>query len=174
MAGSWRISLGVLASFLFVIPSARAFTGGYTPCPSYYYMPTPYYYYSPKVTVIPLDQSCDSIPVPAPPSPTNEPPLRSTSEKKASLDPRAPVINTTRSLGGSPSTSSKDRCKVGFWNLTGRDVTLTIAGKSWTVARNRTITLDLEHEFSWQTNEGPQQAERVPDGNATHEVVIRE
>jgi hypothetical protein len=172
MAGSWRISLAVLATFFFLMPSASAFNGrvGYWPTPSVghscYWPSGSYYYCPPPVTVLRLADTCAAVPTPAPPSQTLEPPLR------------APVINSTRSLGGSydatPAPSAKDRCQVGFWNLSGRDVMLTIGGKTWALAKNRKVTLELQREFSWQADRGPQEVERVPENQSTHEVVVRD
>jgi hypothetical protein len=159
MAGAWRILAGVVAVSLCVTSSAQAFGGCWwygPPAVSYYY-PGPVYYYYPRVIAVP-----DALPTAAPPSST-----KTTSE-------RAPVIITTRGLTGSAGTPTKERLKIGFWNLTGRDITLTVEGKVRTLAKNRALTLELEREFSWQVDRLPAHVERVPDGLAVHEVVIRE
>ena len=138
---------------------------------SYYVAPVTYWYYycppTPMVLPVPATQPTYARPTPAPPSQTPEPPLQ-----KMISDPRAPVVITTRSPSSMPS--DKDRCRVGFWNLTNRDVTLTIDGKAWTVPANRTITLETGRQFTWQIGQKAQHVERVADGLATHEVVIRE
>ena len=74
----------------------------------------------------------------------------------------------------SAASPGKDRLKVGFWNLTGRDITLIVDGKTRTVEKNRSLSLELEREFSWQVDRMPVHIERVPDGLAAHEVVIRD
>lgn len=174
MVGPCRVSLGVLASLL-LIPSVHASNGCLIvpPMPRSYYWPAGDPYGCPShVKVIPVGNSCEAVPIPPPPRQTTEPPM----EKKNDL--RAPIINSTRSLGGSyspgPTPASKERCQVGFWNLTGRDVTLTIDGKSWPLPKNRKITVELEYQFIWQADRGAQQVERVPDHQATHEVAVRD
>ena len=157
MAGSGRIAVGVLVIFIAVIPTLDGSPGCFSvrPAPSVsYYWPAPYYYSYPRaVTVIPLEDSCEAAPTPPPPSQTLEPPLQP-KQPKAVAAMKAPLISTTRSLGGTFTPGSKERCKVGFWNLTGRDVTLTVDGKSRSLPKNRSVTLDLEHQFTWQI-EGP-------------------
>jgi hypothetical protein len=181
MAGAWRLTLCVVASLL-VASSASA--GGRVawwsspPTVSYYYyeMPMTYWYYCPPVQVqrprvIPVP---DALPKSAPPSTTNEPPL----QKKTSNDARMPVITASHSADGNyvPGNAplAKDRCRVGFWNLSGRDVTLMIDGKSWKLAKDRAITVDLERQFAWQVEGQPQHVERVGEGQSAYEVVIRE
>ena len=97
---------------------------------------------------------------------------------KTSNDSRMPVIVTSHAQSGALSAATspvpKDRCRVGFWNLSGRDVTLVIAGKALSLAKDRAVTLDLEREFAWQVSGRSQHVERVGEGQATHEVVIRE
>jgi hypothetical protein len=85
---------------------------------------------------------------------------------------QAPKIDGTYASNATPSTS-KDRCRVGFWNLTGRDVTLTIDGKSWTLAKDRATTLELDRRFTWQADRQAERAVSVPKGQSTYEVVIR-
>jgi hypothetical protein len=169
MAGAWRILVGVVAMSLCVGSSAQAFGGCWwygPPAVSYYY-PAPACYYYPRVIAVP-----DALPKPAPPSQTGEPPLHRLDKTAAE---RAPVIITTRALAAdAAATPTKDRLKIGFWNLTGRDITLTIEGKTRTLAKNRALTLELEREFSWQVDRRPAHIERVPDGQSVHEVVIRE
>jgi hypothetical protein len=170
MAGSWRIQLGVVASSLVVIGSAEAYGGrsGCWPMPaisSNHSWPAPQYVYPRGVRVIPLENSCEPVPPPPMPPQTKEPPL----QKQPALKP--PLIDSTRSLSGSANT---ERCSVGFWNLTGRDVTLTIDGKSFALAKNRKITVTLARQFSWRTDNGPQQIERVPASQSTYDVAVRE
>jgi hypothetical protein len=112
-----------------------------------------------------------AVPDAAPQSQTGEPPLHKLDK---TVSERAPVIITTRALAdGSAATPTKERLKIGFWNLSGRDITLTVEGKTRTLAKNRSLTLELEREFSWQVDRLPGHIERVPEGLAAHEVVIR-
>ena len=124
-------------------------------------------------------------PIPAPPSPTPPPRKQPVKDVRppAPAGPAAeggtrPAIVTTRALanGYIPGATplAKDRCRVGFWNVTGRDVTLTVGGKAWPLAKDRSLTLDLERQFTWQIDQEPQHVERIPDVQSTHEVVLRE
>jgi hypothetical protein len=183
MAGGWRLSLCVVAVSLLAATSANAFGGRFctsrSPATVSYYYVVPYYYYCPPPMVIAVPDARPgyAIPTPAPPSPTGEPPLQK-GPAKAVNDLRLPVIVTSHALGGThvPGVAPlpKDRCRVGFWNLSGRDVTLVIDGKAWQLSKDRAVTLDLDRNFAWQIQGGTQRVERVPDGLAAHEVLIRE
>ena len=191
MAIRWRVLIGVVAVLVIGSGSASAFQDrlGWrsSSSSSYYYVPAYSYYYCPPVRVapvsiapvtfapvpsVPLRSGIYAVPSAAPPSQTTEPPLAKPPmpPAKASDDPRLPLIVTARSDSG----SAKDLCRVGFWNLSGRDRTLTIEGKSWTLPKDRTITLDVDRRFAWQLESRAQRLERVPDGQATHDVVIRD
>jgi hypothetical protein len=155
MAGTWRILAAVIGIILCTAP---AFGGGcwwYGPTTvSYYYYP-PVYYYFPRVIAVPD----------AAPASSKVTPQKTTAE-------RAPIIVATHGAS-SAASPGKDRLKVGFWNLTGRDITLTVDGKTRTLAKNRSLSLELGREFSWQVDRWPAHIERVPDGLA-HEVVLRD
>jgi hypothetical protein len=179
MAGSWRLVLGVVVAALSASP-AEAFNGrlGWwrtPPTVSYYYV-APLYYYCPPLgpTVIPVPDASSgwARPTAAPPSQTAEPPL----QRKAAGDPRMPVITASHALGTfTPGKSpTPDRCRVGFWNLTGRDVTVQVEGKSVVVLRDKAVTLDLDRQFIWQIAGQTQHIERVPEGQPTYEVIMRE
>src|SRR5438105_14738605 len=87
-------------------------------------------------------------------------------------DDRPPASIAMRSGAGSNvpggNALQKELCRVGFWNLSGREVTLTIAGKSWNVPKDQEITLDLDRHFAWQVDQRPQHVERIPEGQSTH------
>jgi hypothetical protein len=156
MAGAWRVLAGVVVGIL--LCEAPAFGGEcWYPAPAvtYYYYPPVYYYY-PRVLAVP-----------------DAAPASSKAAPQKTISERAPEIIVTR--GANSATSpSKDRLKIGFWNLTGHDITLTVGGKARTLAKNRSLSLELEREFSWQVDHLPTHSERVPDGLAVHEVVIRD
>jgi hypothetical protein len=184
MAGLGRLSICVIAVCLLTASSAPAFGGrfgcwGVPPTTTYYYyyapMPIwPPYPHCPPMTLPRVMPVPDARPTAAPPSQTGEPPL----QKRTSNDPRMPVIVPSHAVGSNliPGNAplAKDRCRVGFWNLSGRDVTLVIDGKSRTLAKDRSLTLDLERQFSWQVEGRPQHVERVREGQTTLEFVIRE
>jgi len=148
------------------------------------------WYYSPVYYVYPAYPVCDvtppaapkATPVPAPAS--KSPPAKSAAstaptakEPPALAEPfkKGPIVTESRSLGGHGQASvSGERCKVGFWNLTGRDVTLIIAGQQRTLLKDRAVTLDLGRNFSWQLDQRDAVTERVPEGEAFHEVILRQ
>jgi hypothetical protein len=158
MSRSWRIVLGI-AAVLSVPAAAHAFGGCMWYAPSYYYWPTPmYYYYVPQAQprVVPV------------------PDAKTTSAKKVDKSDRAPVIVTNRAMPAGSASTAKERVKIGFWNLTNRDISITVAGKTRSLAKNRSMKLELEREFAWQVDGRSEQIERVPDGLATYEVLVRE
>jgi len=175
MAGSWRLPLCVLAITLLAASTASSFHGRFgmmrpPTVSNYYAVPI---YCPPGPTVIPVPDAPRmpyAKPTAAPPSSTGEPPLAA---PKASNDPRKPVIATSHAQGTSKAPA-KDRCRVGFWNLSGHEVTVTIDGRTITLAKDRAATFDLEREFTWQVSGRPQNVERLPEGQATHEVLIRD
>ena len=189
MAGIWHLTFFVVVVSALTTSSASAFGGRFsswnapaTTVHYYYAVPSNYwavpYYYCPPMTtprVIPVP---DARPTAAPPSPTGEPPMQKMIEKKVSNDSKMPIIVTSHAVGGNyvPGTTplAKDRCRVGFWNLSGREVTLLIDGKAWKLAKDRAVTLDLELQFSWHVEGSPQHIERITDGQTSHEIVIRE
>jgi hypothetical protein len=159
MAGIWRIPCGIVACFTMFASSAAGWGGQTSIWPSYYYYWTPpaYFYCPPGPVVIPVPEART----------TKEPPL-------AASNAGRPTITTTRSFGDETGVPSKERCRVGFWNLTGRDVALTVSGKTWTLLKNQAATLELDRQFSWQVAGQAQHLERVPEGQAAYEVVVRE
>ena len=189
MVGSSRILLGVVVASLLTTSTARAFNGRFglwrsPPSVSFYYV-APYVFCPPAPVVIPVPdgkpRTIFANPMAAPPSPTAEPPVQKKVEMppaKTSIDPRMPVIVTAHTLGTGAALSKTplaiDRVRVGFWNLSGRDVTLTVDGKAWALPKDRAVTLDLERQFAWQVEGRSQHVERVAEGQSTHEVVIPE
>jgi hypothetical protein len=156
-----------------------AWYGGYTYTyygPIYYYVPA--YYYAPVypvcTTVFPTKPSSQPAPKKAaetlPRATTNEPPVLQDMLKKK------PVITESRSSGGDQTSAGNgsQRCKVGFWNLTGRDVTLKVDGQQRLLPKDRAITLDLDRSFAWQIDQGQVTTERVPDEQVFHEVILRQ
>ena len=65
------------------------------------------------------------------------------------------------------------RCKVGFWNITGRDLTLTINGQARTLPKDRAVTVELERNFVWQITGRDPHSERVPEEMSVFEVILR-
>ncbi len=197
MVGILRAGIGCLAVFVLIVPTAVGFggrsSGGQVkpsasyyvpysyPFAYYYVQPIPYYCPPSAPQIVPVPDAPDR-PIPAPPRQTSEPPLNQppppvpAPPMKATGPLQSPIIITTRSVGAFTSGSTpipKDRCRVGFWNLSGRDVTLTIDNRAMTLAKDRALTIDLDRQFAWQADQQPQHVERIPEGQTTHEIVIR-
>ncbi len=185
MVSLLRVGFGCLALLVLIVPMASGFGGRFAGGKSVksvsYYVPYTYYvelipYYfcppmAPRIVPVP-----DVKPTTAPPIQTNEPPLKQPQPVKATDTLQAPIIITTQSLGAfTPGATPipKDRCRVGFWNLSGHDVTLTIDNRTMMLAKDRALTIDLDRQFAWQADQQPQHVERIVDGQSTHEIVIR-
>jgi hypothetical protein len=129
------------------------------------------------VATTPAPLPAYAVPTPAPPSST--PPVQT---REPPLQPGAgpgPKVTESRSAGGSqPATveakkADTGRYRVGFWNVTGRDLTLTVDGQSRVLPRNQSVTLTLGRQFTWQVDQRAPLAEDVPAGRSTLEIVIR-
>jgi hypothetical protein len=131
-----------------------------------------------------------AVPRAAPPSPRESAEPPTSSSKK-----QAPTINEMRSNSGTahPLTptplpqgergrgegaskypSVDDRCRVGFWNVSGRDVTIKVNGESRRLPRNRAVTLELPRDFVWQLEDREVRREQVPSGQPTFEIILRQ
>ena len=66
-----------------------------------------------------------------------------------------------------------DRCPVCFWNLTGHDVVLKVAGHTETVPPGSRARLDLERRFSWQADDHEPRREEAPAAADGLEIVLR-
>ena len=93
---------------------------------------------------------------------------------------KGPAVSESRSFYESfsvqpPSTDkpSADRCAVGFWNLTGRDVTLSVDGKPQIIPQGKSLKLQLGRQFVWQIGGHEAQTEKVPMENSGVEIVLR-
>jgi hypothetical protein len=70
--------------------------------------------------------------------------------------------------------AAEDLYRVGFWNLTGRDVTVKAGGQIHHLPRGRAVTVHLGRQFVWQLDEHVPQQERIPEDKGTLEIVIRQ
>jgi hypothetical protein len=75
----------------------------------------------------------------------------------------------------SPSTDKTlgDRCTVGFWNLTGHDVTVSIEGQARPLPRGKSLKLQVGRQFVWRVEGHEAQNETVPIENSGIEIVLR-
>lgn len=120
------------------------------------------------IQVRPVPRDPLAVPSPAPPS-MNEPPLGSPPK-------RAPLVTESKWQAQQPAltdSAAKDRLLVGFWNLSGRDVTLKVDGQSRVIGKDKAITLQVERQFVWQVDQGEPKMERVPPERRQFEVLIR-
>jgi hypothetical protein len=146
----------------------RVFSSYYASC----YCPPVTVVYVPVAPVTPLycqpvvptgtPQRMYAIPKPAPASQTSEPPVNSPTKRS---------LRDARSLGG--DYSGADQCKVGFWNLSGREIAVKVNGSTRVIPPERAVMLDLAHEFVWHVDGREPQRVRVPDDKAAHEIVLR-
>jgi hypothetical protein len=138
-------------------------------------------YYTPVIVCVPTAPAAPvpivspsgpyAQPVPAPPSAgprpqTGEPPL-------ADPGKGAPKVSESRLTAKKSAGDARDRVRVGFWNVSGRDLTLTIDGQPRVVLRDRCLTITLGRNFTWQIDQRPAELAEVPAGNDTLEIVIR-
>jgi hypothetical protein len=92
----------------------------------------------------------------------------------------APAVSESRSFyesfgvqPGATDKTSPNHCAVGFWNLTGRDVTLSIDGKPQIVPQGKNLRLQLGRQFVWQIGGHEAQTEKIPIENSGVEIVLR-
>jgi hypothetical protein len=71
------------------------------------------------------------------------------------------------------AASSGERCTVGFWNLSDRDLSAKINGKTLTVPRGKNTPVDVPREFVWQVEGREPQVERIATGESALTIVIR-
>jgi hypothetical protein len=183
MAGSLRVVSTALAMLVGGAGPACAFGGGWGAGRSAYYpvyaapvygpiynMPACQFMAPPRAAARPVKEQSQPLvkPIPKETKQTAEPPA---------AGKRAPIVIESRSLGGILPEASPNlpqgMARVGFWNITGRDVTLSIDGRQRTLAKDRAVTVDLQRSFTWQVNDGVLQTERVPGEQSTFEVIIR-
>ena len=143
------------------------------PLPTYSYPPTSVLPAMMPLASAPGMKSPLAVPTPAPPSQTSEPPLNRKAFMPPADKPIAKPGPTVYELRADLPSPAKDHCRVGFWNQTGRNVTLTVAGKTLVVPHDRAVTLELPRNFVWQLDQQPARTEKLADERATHEIVIR-
>lgn len=155
-----------------------AYWQGYAAPPSY---PVYHVGYAPCAPVMasatPAPRTLWAVPTAAPPSTTFASPSSTTSEPPLQTPAKkAPTISESRSLGGTytvTTTGANDVCRVGFWNLAGRDVTVQIGTLVHTVPKDRAVLFEVPRRFTWQLDQQQAQAVEVPDRGKGHEIVIR-
>jgi hypothetical protein len=69
--------------------------------------------------------------------------------------------------------AARDRCTVGIWNLSDRDVQVQVDGQTRTLPRGRKWTGEVPRQFRWQVVGKEARAEQVPEYEAGLEIVLR-
>ncbi len=139
---------------------------------------------------------------PAPPQPAPKPPGPDTlvppkvgapepGEKKPFLGPEGvvpppipppegPGVRASRSFYDAYPVAARDaaaangeRCQVGIWNLSARDVEIVVEGRTHYVARGRKWSGQLPRTFRWQLAGKETRREQVPERDTGLEIVIR-
>ncbi len=180
----WRRT-GATASYYAVPVAVPAVASVPAVAPACVAPPPPVALGAPAVSTVPPPLAVPSgpapspyaVPSPAPPSPTAPPtppsspgasqPKPQVSESRSAFDAYAamPKADDPPPVGG--------RAAVCFWNLSERDVTLRVDGKTHRVARGQNLRLSLARQFVWREENREPQAERIPDSATGLEIVIR-
>jgi len=100
---------------------------------------------------------------PAPPSP------RRTSDVRESQS----YYDTYAGTPPDPAKPAGDRCTVGFWNLSSRDLTIKINGQAHSLPRGKSLQVDVGRLFVWGVDGRELQQESIAQGESAIEVVIR-
>jgi hypothetical protein len=62
---------------------------------------------------------------------------------------------------------------VGFWNLTDRNLTVSVAGQAHPIPRGKILKLEVGRQFVWRVEGHEPQNEIVPMENSGVEIVLR-
>jgi hypothetical protein len=138
-------------------------------------------YFTPVPVAIPVAPAivCPPPVLPAYAQPTAAPP---SSTPLPSLGPSMKKVPEVQEMHFSPDNGmtkvvvakkEADVCRVGFWNLADRDVTLKIDGQARLLPRGKSVTLNLGRQFVWQVDQQALQRESIPAEKSTLEIVIR-
>ena len=139
-----------------------------------YYAPAYYY---------PVFPVCSTILPVAPPALAPDKKLAETVPNPTTKEPPAgnmlkkgPTVTEARSMARDYARNGdgREHCKVGFWNVTGRDVTLKIDGQPRLLPKDRAVTLELGRSFNWQVDQEQAVTEHVPAEQPFHEVILRQ
>ena len=140
----------------------------------YYYPPPPVYIGAPPSCGMPAVQlPVYANPTPAPPSASKEPtPGKAASPLPTVIESRSYTLNE-KPPAKAADLSTKDVCKVGFWNVSAADIKVTVNDMTHMIPRNRNLTLTVNREFTYQVDSQTPQTERIPTDKTVHEIVVR-
>jgi hypothetical protein len=163
------------------------YPGSWLPAYRAFYYPPTYVYYVPAVA-IPTSVRPLAAPTAAPPSVSEERPYPSrpstieppkVTESRATLPHQSrepPIVNESGTGAGKEhevEKRSEDLCRVGFLNLSPRDLVLKIDGTSRPLARGERLSFVGKKQFVWQIVGSEAQLELVPDDKRSLDIVLR-
>lgn len=128
----------------------------------------------PPVTNVPMNIPMNvpmAVPSPAPPSAV--PDLPAPPPGTSALKQGTPYYDLYSGPTPLATPPASGRCSVAFWNLTGRALTLRVAGQERTLPPGRSLTLELPREFGWNVVGREAEAARIPTDHTTAEILIR-
>jgi hypothetical protein len=109
---------------------------------------------------------------PATSAPPSTGPVTSESSRKPA-DTAASAYFDTYTVAGSPDRPAGERCRVSFWNLAGRRLTLKVDGRSVVLEASKKMSFDLGRHFVWRVDDRDPQNETVPAEESGLEIVVR-
>jgi hypothetical protein len=178
------VSVMILLGAALPAPAHFGFLFRPRPAVAYYYpVPVAEICVQPAVICIPVIVSNPPTwpfaqPLPAPASTGKEPPLAEPSKSAEAASLRSPMQQskyfdeyTVAPLAGKQSPTKQ--CSVSFWNLAPQELVLKVGEQSVTLARGRSVTLDLDRQFTWVIEGREAQSRRVAANDAGLEIVIR-
>ncbi|GIW79995.1 MAG: hypothetical protein KatS3mg105_1802 [Gemmatales bacterium] len=112
---------------------------------------------------------------PMPRQATSEPPLRPQPivTEKPNTSAAGPGFYDVYASGQPAGRHVEEKHGVGFWNLSQRDLTLKVAGQTYSLRRGESLRLQLADEFTWQVDQREAQVQRIAPGESSLEIVIR-
>lgn len=148
---------------------------------------------SPPSTPAPAPPAASpTIPPSTPAPPTASPTPQAPASPPPSTAPSLPVLPTLPPPRSGPGVSetrsyfdlypvvprntdqpSRDTCSAGFWNLSGRDLTVKVNGQERVLAQGQSLSLRVGRLFTWQVEGRDPHTERIQSGDAGVEILLR-
>ena len=182
---SKSVYAGAIIAILFLPLPVFAHGFGWRSNAMGYYYPAPICWTPCPISLPPCPPPGSPIATPAVPVGMPEPPLAAPTAAPPSAGPISPgksqpEVSESRSFYESFGVQSQsqdkllpDHCTVGFWNLTGRDLTVLVEGQNHVVLRGKILKLQAGRQFAWRMEGHEPQNETVPMENSGVEIVLR-
>ena len=113
-------------------------------------------------------------------APPSSGPVSGEPPRAAVAPPRNPSVGESRSYYeafpvavNEPGRRFGERCAIEFFNLTDKDLAMKIDGQPRTLARGKSLSLDLARRFAWQIEGRDVNQENIAMGEAAMQIVIR-